>query len=358
MSGVLQIANKYRISRSISGTWGDIYQGENVNTKQKVIFKMESVRTRHPILEYEYKVTRILMGGIPRFDGFENIKHITDKKVILTVFGYIRQEFDTFIPPQICFIILHYFHRPRKKCPNILNIKYYGREGDFRVMVMDELAKSLEDLFFLCNNKFSLKTVIMIADQMLSTIEFVHESNFVHRDLKPGHFVMGKNGEKIYLIDYGLAKRYRDPKRNNKHIDYKEGKSLINSRVRYASINNHLGIEQSRRDDLETIGYILVYFYLGKLPWMGLRAATKREKYSKILKKKMSVSIDKLCENMADEFIIYLNYCRGLRFDDKPNYNYLRRLFRDLYFRKGFIVDFRYDFSHLGPCFYKKAKPN
>jgi len=149
----------------------------------------------------------------------------------------------------------------------------------------------------------------------------------------------------IYIIDFGLAKRYRDP-RTHRHIAYVEGKSLTGT-ARYASINTHLGIEQSRRDDLESLGYVLMYFNRAQLPWQGLKANTKKEKYSRIAEKKMSTPVEVLCKNFPNEFATFLNYCRALRFDDKPDYAYLRRLFRDLFFRQGYAADYRFDWTVL-----------
>merc|ERR1739848_476830 len=125
-----------------------------------------------------------------------------------------------------------------------------------------------------------------------------------------------------------------------------EHKSLTGT-ARYASINTHLAIEQSRRDDLESCGYVLMYFNRGSLPWQGLKAQTKKEKYNKIAEKKMSTPVEILCKHFPTEFATYLNYCRALRFDDKPDYAYLRRLFRDLFFRQGYAADYRFDWTVL-----------
>ncbi len=158
-------------------------------------------------------------------------------------------------------------------------------------------------------------------------------SAFIHRDIKPDNFLMGlgRRSNVVYIIDFGLAKRYRDPK-THVHIMYRENKHLTGT-PRYASINNHLGIEQSRRDDLESLGYVFMYFLRGSLPWQGLRANTKKQKYQKIMEKKMDTPIDLLCKGFPDEFRIYFEYCRALRFADKPDYSYLRRLFKDLALR-------------------------
>jgi casein kinase 1 len=149
----------------------------------------------------------------------------------------------------------------------------------------------------------------------------------------------------IYIIDYGLAKRYRDPKSGD-HIPYRDHKNLTGT-ARYASINTHLGIEQSRRDDLESIGFVLMYFLRGMLPWQGLQAKTKKEKYDKIREKKVTTSTEALCKGYPEEFVTYLNYCHKLLFDETPDYAYVRKLFKDLFFKKNYEYDFQYDWIIL-----------
>ena len=149
----------------------------------------------------------------------------------------------------------------------IPSVHWFGVEGDYNCMVMDLLGPSLEDLFSFCKRKFSLKTVLMLGDQMVQRLEYMHNNHFIHRDMKPDNFLVGvgKKQQLLYMIDYGLAKRYREPKTGD-HIPYRDNKSLTGT-ARYASVNTHLGIEQSRRDDLESIAYILIYFLKGSLPW-------------------------------------------------------------------------------------------
>ncbi|GAA0169733.1 non-receptor serine/threonine protein kinase [Lithospermum erythrorhizon] len=289
------LGNKYRIVRKIgSGSFGEIYLGTNIETNEDVAIKLENVKTKHPQLIYESKLYRILQGG--------------------TGIPYIR---------------------------------WFGIDGEYNVLVMDLLGPSLEDLFNYCSRKLSLKTVLMLADQMINRIEFVHSQSVLHRDIKPDNFLMGfsRRANQVYIIDFGLAKKYRDSS-TNQHIPYRENKNLTGT-ARYASTNTHLGIEQSRRDDLESLGYVLMYFLRGSLPWQGLKAGNKKQKYDKISEKKVSTSIEALCRGYPSEFASYFHYCRSLLFEDKPEYAYLKRIFRDLFIREGFQFDYVFDWTIL-----------
>ena len=178
---------------------------------------------------------------------------------------------------------------------------------------------------------------------MIQRLEFLHNNHFIHRDMKPDNFLIGhgKKQNVIYVIDYGLAKRYRDPK-TGEHIPYKDNKSLTGT-ARYASVNAHLGIEQSRRDDLESIGFILIYFLKGSLPWQGLQGKTKNDKYDRIKDKKVATTIESLTRGLPEEFNIYLQYCRNLKFEERPDYNYMRKIFKDLMYKNGYEFDYQYD---------------
>ena len=219
----------------------------------------------------------------------------------------------------------------------------HGTEGDFSVMVMERLGKNLETLFNECHRTFSLKTVLLIAEQAVKRIEYLHGNNFIHRDIKPENFLIGYESKAsiIYLIDFGLSKRYKDPF-TGRHIPYLDGKSFTGT-ARYASINTHLGIEQSRRDDLESIGVMLIYFLKGSLPWQGLQANSKKEKYKLILNKKMAISIELLCKGLPTELATYMSYCRSMKFNERPDYSYIQHIFRDLYNKQSYTLDLGYD---------------
>ncbi|KAF9048469.1 kinase-like domain-containing protein [Panaeolus papilionaceus] len=201
----------------------------------------------------------------------------------------------------------------------------------------------------MCGRKFTIKTVCMAAKQMVTRVQAVHEKSLIYRDIKPDNFLIGVQGSKtantIHLIDFGMAKHYRDPK-TKVHIPYRERKSLSGT-ARYMSINTHLGREQSRRDDLESLGHVFMYFLRGGLPWQGLRAATNKQKYEKIGEKKQTTPISELCEGFPEEFTIYMNYVRKLGFEETPDYDFLRELFTKVLKTLGETEDGVYDWMLL-----------
>ncbi|KAI5294991.1 casein kinase I [Ascosphaera acerosa] len=268
----------YRVGKKIGeGSFGVIFEGTNLLNSQQVAIKFmvanisltpdmqEPRKSEAPQLRDEYRTYKILVGsGIP-------------------------------------------------------NVYYFGQEGLHNILVIDLLGPSLEDLFDHCNRRFSIKTTVMVAKQMvcplpqlpaceagrhilwqlpftflrsrnLSRVQTIHEKNLIYRDIKPDNFLIGRPGTKaasvIHVVDFGMAKQYRDPK-TKQHIPYRERKSLSGT-ARYMSINTHLGREQSRRDDLEALGHVFMYFLRGGLPWQGLKAATNKQKYEKIGEKKQT----------------------------------------------------------------------
>jgi len=290
--------SKYKLVRKLgAGAFGEIFQGIDKKTGQEVAIKFENANSRNPQLFFEAKVYMHLLKGEETSDRIPRIYHC-------------------------------------------------GTEGDKNVMVMDLLGSSLEDLFNTCNRKFSLKTVLLLGDQMISRIEFIHSRYILHRDIKPDNFAMGVGTKqhRVFLIDFGLAKKYVS--REGKHIPYKGGKSLTGT-ARYASVNTHLGIEQSRRDDLESLGYVLMYFLRGSLPWQNMKATDKKDKYKKIMEKKLETPLEILCKGFPHEFVTYLSYCKNLKFEEKPDYNYLRNLFKDLCIKSGYTVDYMFDWALL-----------
>lgn len=223
--------------------------------------------------------------------------------------------------------------------------RWYGVEGDFNVLVMDLVGPSLSELLEYCHGRMSVKTVLMLADQMISRLEFIHSAGYLHRDLKPDNFAMGvgKRAHHLYLLDFGLAKRYADVKLG-KHIPYREGKSLTGT-ARYVSINTHLGAQQSRRDDLEGVAFVLIYLVKGGLPWQNVKCTNKQEKYEKIKNMKIATPPQMLCAKLPACFMHLLNYARTLSFEQTPDYSLCRKLFSDEMEDRGWVMD--YEFSWL-----------
>ena len=202
----------------------------------------------------------------------------------------------------------------------------FGDKNDYYYLILEFLGPNLSQLLTYCGKKkFTLGTICLLAMQMLNRIEYIHKRHFLHRDIKPENFCIGneENTNTLYLIDYGLAKRFKDNK-TNQHIAYKDRRQFEGP-DRYASINAHLGLEQSRRDDLMSIGYVLVYLLKGVLPWQGLE-----DKPSKLVEKKIQIPNDVLCSGLPNEFLHYLNYCKNLRFEERPDYEFLKGLFGKL----------------------------
>lgn len=274
LSGRLsRVAGKFQRGRLIgSGSFGHVYSGTNLQTGEQVAMKVEPLASK---MHLEASLTK-------RFAGEEGIP----------------------------------------------KVHWYGVEGNKKVMVMNLLGPSLEQMFDVCGRVFGLKFVLSLADQLLSRVETLHRKGVIHRDIKPDQFLVSNSegAGPVHIIDLNLSRLYVDPL-TGKHIPYKVGddETMGTGTASFASMNSHFGIERSRRDDLEAVGYTLVYFMKGKLPWQGLSG-----KKCQIKEVKVATPLDELCQDLPSQFLTYLEYCRGLSFEETPDYDYLRGLFRDL----------------------------
>ena len=268
------------------GSFGKIYSGIIQTTGEEVAIKLEQNGEEQPQLKYEYKIYTLLQGGF----GFPKVYDFTN-------------------------------------------------EYNYNILVMELLGNSIENIFNRYQKKFSLLTSLMITDQIVQRIEFFHSKNLIHRDIKPANFLIGRGNKRniIYAIDFGLSKKYKDSK-TGLHIPYRDGKDLTGT-ARYASINTHLGMEQSRRDDIEAIGYMMVYFMKGSLPWQGMVNSNPKKRYDRIKKMKLEIKLTDLCAGLPKETIKFIQYARDMKFEDKPNYNYLRSLLKRMATRINMKMD-------------------
>ncbi|KAL3239372.1 serine/threonine protein kinase YCK2 RNJ42_04415 [Nakaseomyces bracarensis] len=295
--GAAVVGLHYQIGKKIGeGSFGVLFEGTNVINGMPVAIKFEPRKTEAPQLKDEYRTYKILAGT-----------------------------------------------------PGIPQAYYFGQEGLHNILVIDLLGPSLEDLFDWCGRKFSVKTVVQIAVQMITLIEDLHAHDLIYRDIKPDNFLIGRPGSpeenNIHLIDFGMAKQYRDPK-TKQHIPYREKKSLSGT-ARYMSINTHLGREQSRRDDMEALGHVFFYFLRGQLPWQGLKAPNNKQKYEKIGEKKRTTDVYDLAGGLPVQFGRYLEIVRNLGFDETPDYHGYRALISSALKETGETIDGKYDWMKL-----------
>ena len=275
------IFGKYKFLQLIGrGSFGYVLKGINIATGENVAIKVEDYKKTESILEGEAFFLFFLKGyGIPE-------------------------------------------------------VKSYGIFGKYKVLVQTLLGDSLEIIFIKMRYNLSIKDICMVAIQLLDRLEFIHSKYIIHRDIKPDNIMIDYETKRIiYLIDFGLAKKYRSS-RTGKHIKFTIPKRLTGT-ARYASVNALRGTEQSRRDDLESAGYVFVYLaQKGDLPWQGLNIEDKLERYKKIYLIKRDIKPNILCKGLPKEFAEYIKYVKGLPFEDEPNYNYLKGLFTDVLTQK------------------------
>eukprot|EP00736_Rhodelphis_marinus_P000930 Rmarinus@m.10349 len=284
----LQVGKKYRVSSGSTEVQNDFCLGVDVTTNEYVSVRFEPLNTIHPTLFNEVSVYKSLEDA----RGFPVVR-------------------------------------------------YRGTERNWNVSVLDGLGPSLEELFNYCDRKFSLKTVLLIAMQLLERLEHMHGRGYIHRDIDPANFMIGfeEAENTIHVTGFRYAKPYVA---HGEHIQYKVSRKLVGN-ARFASLSAHLGCEQTRRDDVESLGYVLVYLLLGGLPWQGLPAKNKLHKYEQIAQMKARMSPKELCAGLPPAFQEYLSYCRQMPFDAKPNYRYLYELFHRLFQLFKFEYDNQFD---------------
>lgn len=243
-------------------------------------------------------------------------------------------------------------------------VYWYGWHDDYKVIAFELLGPSLEDLFAYCGHRFSLKTALMVMDQLLARLEAIHSKGLLHRDIKPQNCLLGTgcNGNTIYVTDFGLAMEYatdldellRTPTRQPRLV----------GTMRYASIRGHMGqrmysspmegiemlmfaLAQSARDDLESLGYMIIYFMKGKLPWQGLKAKEGEGRACLVMEKKETVSEEELCSGLHRGFVEFMKYLKSLSPGRKPDYLWLRALFRGVAQSEHIKYDNIFDWTEL-----------
>ena len=270
------VFKKYRVIKRIGkGAFGSVYLAQKISTKEQVALKVEKSTVSKSVLESEAYLLQIIKGiGIPQ-------------------------------------------------------VISYGIAKNYKILIEPLLGQSLEDIYNNYGRHFSLAELCMIAIQVLDRIETLHSQGFIHRDIKPDNMLIGKRDPNIiYLIDYGLSKKYRSTK-TKKHIRFSNTGRLTGT-LRYASSNALKGSEQSRRDDLISIGYMLIFFLKRELPWQKIRDKDETKRYIKIYKMKKEIKPEILCQGLPNEIVEYMKYVQHLGFEQEPNYNYLRNLFKSI----------------------------
>eukprot|EP01097_Dermamoeba_algensis_P001050 TRINITY_DN139_c0_g6_i3.p1 TRINITY_DN139_c0_g6~~TRINITY_DN139_c0_g6_i3.p1 ORF type:complete len:519 (-),score=171.52 TRINITY_DN139_c0_g6_i3:156-1712(-) len=304
----LVVGGLYKLKEKLGyGSFGDIYAGEDPNGVS-VAIKFEALDIPVPQLEKEVQILRTL-------DGVKGVA----------------------------------------------KVYYFGREEHHLVMVMDRLGPSLEEQFARCGGKLSIKSVMVIGLQCLDRLEAIHKAGFIYRDIKPENFLTGPAEDRstVYVIDFGLAKRYIDPV-TKQHIPYQDNKNFSGN-ARFASLNSHLGIEQSRRDDLESLGFMLLYLFKGSLPWQGIKASNMKEKFHKIKMEKERNSPREITANdkavISTAFSEYFENVRLLNFDEDPDYSSFKSLLLKVMRKEKLTADGTWDWDKVQPQAPKAQAP-
>lgn len=285
--------NKYKLIKKLGqGSFGSIYVGQSIYSNKLYAVKIEDMKKDQFILEGE----ALLLGLI-------NINRVP-------------------------------------------KLKSFGYSGTYIILIMELLGSSLDKIFKeLPSKKMSIRCVCNIAIQLISIFETMHNCDIIHRDIKPANIAIGREDKNkfIYLLDFGLSKQFRNPI-TKKHIPFFQNNKLIGN-ARYSSINALDGCSQSRRDDLESLGYLLIYLLQGRLPWQGYISRSKEDKYYKIKQIKKSTTPEELCEGLPPQFEEYIKYTRSLVYEQDPDYDYLKNLFLTILKNFNWEFDYFYDWD-------------
>ncbi|KAG1860518.1 kinase-like domain-containing protein [Suillus tomentosus] len=270
----VRVDGRFRLGETLgSGSYAVVYQARNIINDGDVAVKLEPVTNNSSSLEHEYLTLKRLEGGV-----------------------------------------------------GIPRALWFGRESQYHALVLDLLGPSLHDVFLAQNRKFSLHTVLNIGDQLLSCLEYIHSHNYVHGDIKPQNTLVGRGNlsETVFIVDFGIAREYWNSA-TQAHMPFRKNRHFIGTPA-FASISNHLGVVPGRRDDLESLTYVLIYFLRGSLPWL----TTEKHFHPSTLERKVDTSIEDLCRGIPSEIATILMYSRSLAFSEDPDYHYLRSLLHDI----------------------------
>lgn len=316
------------IEKLAEGTFGQVFAAMNIRTKTQVAIKREPSSIDHPQLEHERDMYSCLFQ--PSFNNNIGSRYNVNNNMYMN-----RMEMKYY----------QKFNERNSKSPvnerpiGIPKVFHMGVEGNWNILVMERLGPSLRQLQKSSpTGRLTLKAVAYCGMELMERFQFIHSKGIVFRDVKPDQFCVGNvnnpNDQSIYVVDFGLSSFYRDPV-TKRHIPYRKpmkSRSRVGT-ARYASINVHDGYDHSRRDDLESLAYVLIDLAKSSLPWMGIKASSSREGWAKIRAKKKETSIYEVCGDLPNEFAIYLDYTRNLGFMEEPDYLYCRKLFEQLYRR-------------------------